>query len=294
MKMNQLKITCSILCYNYGRFLAQAIDSCLNQTIDSSLYEVLIIDDGSTDETPEVCARYGDLIRVSRSENLGFATSLARGVKEARGEYVAYLDADDWWKPNKLENLLMFINLGALVVMHPMIEVNEKGQSLGRVGACGNTSSVCVHREAALTLLPATSEIFCRPLLDSKRGMIIKQTLGYYRIHDKAMTDRSPQSNHTEFFANTSYVTADRLSQLAELPPFWANSSSEISKLALWYRAEGVIKDFERTTELRHKDIYLSQWIKMIVAMIRGGRWLTIRELRLTLRALKHYINIKS
>ena len=193
----QPKITCSILCYNYGRFLPQAIESCLAQTVDPSLYEILVIDDGSTDNTPEVCARYGDRIRVSRTSNQGFARSLARGLEDARGEYVAYLDADDWWTPDKLAKILPALERGALVVMHPLNEVDEAGAPLGNVGACGNTSSICVHREAGLTLLPATTEIFCRPLLDGGRGEVVEECLGHYRIHGRAMTDRSPTSRHT-------------------------------------------------------------------------------------------------
>lgn len=50
-----MKITCSILCYNYGRYLPKAIDSCLNQEPGNYELEVVVIDDGSTDETPEVC-----------------------------------------------------------------------------------------------------------------------------------------------------------------------------------------------------------------------------------------------
>ena len=75
-----LKITCSILCYNYGRYLAQAIESCLNQEQGDYQLEVLVIDDGSTDETPEVCQRYQGRIRTLRSDNKGFGASLDRAI----------------------------------------------------------------------------------------------------------------------------------------------------------------------------------------------------------------------
>ena len=291
--MIQPKITCSILCYNYGKFLSQAIDSCLNQTIDKDLFEVLVIDDGSTDNTPEICASYGDKIRVSRSVNQGFAKSLARGIEEAKGEYIAYMDADDFWKANKLEKILPSIHRGALVVMHPLIEIDEHGVLLGSIGSCGNTSSVCVHKEAALTLLPATSEIFCKPLLDCGKGEIVDEPLGYYRIHSKAMTDRSAKGKQTAFFAKTSHVTADRLFELKLNPPFWNKSVKQIDKLALWYRAEGLLKDFERATEVKEKGLYLSTWSKFMLVMIKAGRLPGKRELRLTGRSLLQLLHIK-
>lgn len=289
----QPKITCSILCYNYGQFLSEAIDSCLNQTIDKALFEVLVIDDGSTDNTPEICASYGDRIRVSRSVNQGFAKSLARGIEEARGEYVAYLDADDFWATNKLEKILPAINRSALVVMHPLIEIDENGKLLGNIGACGNTSSVCVHKEAGITLLPATTEIFCKPLLDSGKGEIVDESLGYYRIHSKAMTDRSPTGKHTAFFAKTNHVTADRLFELTKNPPFWSTSVKQIERLALWYRAEGLLKDFERATEVKEKHLYTSSWFKFMLAMMKAGRWPGKREFRLTGRSLLQVLHVK-
>ena len=290
----QPKITCSILCYNYGRVLPQAIESCLAQTVEPSLYEILVIDDGSTDNTPEVCARYGDRIRVSRTSNQGFARSLARGLEEARGEYVAYLDADDWWTPDKLAKILPALERGALVVMHPLNEVDEAGAPLGNVGACGNTSSICVHREAGLTLLPATTEIFCRPLLDGGRGEVVEECLGHYRIHGRAMTDRSPTSRHTAFFAKTTHLTADRLAQLAKAPPFWLGSSRRLARLARAYHAEGWTMDFERHTELGEFKAYPWAGARMHLGWLRAGQFPTRRAWRLTGRAFAQLVGLKT
>ncbi len=87
--------------YNYARFLREAIDSALAQTYPP--LEVIVVDDGSTDETPQVLAEYGGRIRAVRQKNQGVAAARNTGVAAARGEYIAILDSDDLWKPGKLE-----------------------------------------------------------------------------------------------------------------------------------------------------------------------------------------------
>ena len=87
--------------YNYGRFLREAIDSVLAQTYPA--HEIIVVDDGSTDDTPRILAEYGDRIRVIRQENLGASAARNTGIAAARGEWVSFLDSDDLWLPRKLE-----------------------------------------------------------------------------------------------------------------------------------------------------------------------------------------------
>jgi glycosyltransferase involved in cell wall biosynthesis len=87
--------------YNAAPLLAETLDSVLAQTYRD--FEVVLVDDGSTDATPDVAARYEDDIRYVRKENGGSASARNRGIREARGAYVALLDADDQWRPRKLE-----------------------------------------------------------------------------------------------------------------------------------------------------------------------------------------------
>lgn len=94
-------ISAVIPTYNYGRFLREAIDSALTQTHPA--LEVIVVDDGSTDDTPQVLASYGNRIRAIRQPNQGVGAARNTGIAAARGEYVAFLDSDDIWKPEKLE-----------------------------------------------------------------------------------------------------------------------------------------------------------------------------------------------
>jgi glycosyltransferase involved in cell wall biosynthesis len=87
--------------WNRAREVCNAIDSALGQTLPP--LEVIVVDDGSTDETPKVLARYGDGIRVVRQNNQGVAAARNAGIAVARGELVAFLDSDDIWQPRKLE-----------------------------------------------------------------------------------------------------------------------------------------------------------------------------------------------
>lgn len=99
--MNGPLISVIIPNYNYGRYLAQAIDSALAQTY--AKVEVIVVDDGSTDESHEVLGRYGEKIRWLSQENQGVSAARNRGVEESRGEILAFLDSDDLWLPAKLE-----------------------------------------------------------------------------------------------------------------------------------------------------------------------------------------------
>ena len=100
------RVTILIRTYNMARFLPRAIDSALSQDFPRDQYEVLVIDDGSTDDTPQVLDRYGDRIRVIRQENQGPYRSANIGVRAARGEYFILLDADDTFEPQCLSRLV--------------------------------------------------------------------------------------------------------------------------------------------------------------------------------------------
>jgi len=88
--------------YNLARYLGRAIDSALAQDWPAEALEVIVVDDGSTDETPRVLAAYGDRIRAVRQDNGGLVRAVDRGLAEVTGDYVALLDADDEWPADRL------------------------------------------------------------------------------------------------------------------------------------------------------------------------------------------------
>jgi glycosyltransferase involved in cell wall biosynthesis len=86
--------------YNAAGWVNRAIDSALAQTYPQR--EILVVNDGSTDTTAEVLADYGDSIQVLAQPNGGLSSARNLGISEAQGEFLAFLDADDYWLPEKL------------------------------------------------------------------------------------------------------------------------------------------------------------------------------------------------
>src|SRR5262245_3866778 len=102
------KPTISVLIdtYNHSRFIEQALQSVLAQRgVRQSNVEVIVVDDGSTDDTPSILKRYADRIRIYRKPNGGQATAFNDGLRLCSGEVVAFLDGDDWWHEDKLARI---------------------------------------------------------------------------------------------------------------------------------------------------------------------------------------------
>src|SRR5262245_12737070 len=118
--------------YNYGRFLREAIDSALGQTYPHT--EVIVVDDGSTDDSREVIASYGDRIIALLKENGGQASAFNRGFAVSRGEIVCFLDADDTLLPTAMEQAVALFAEAEVVKVHwPLWVVDEQGKRTGQV-----------------------------------------------------------------------------------------------------------------------------------------------------------------
>jgi len=121
-----MNVSAIIPAYNHGRFIAEAIDSVLAQTLPP--LEVIVVDDGSTDDTAAVLARYGGRIRVLRQQNAGVAAARNAGIAAARGDYLAVLDSDDAWFPRKLElQMARFAAQPELGLVHCGAEMIDAG-----------------------------------------------------------------------------------------------------------------------------------------------------------------------
>ncbi len=95
------KVSVILPAYNGEKFIAGAIDSALNQTRKD--FEIIVVNDGSTDRTAEIISKYGQAIRVISQANAGIAAARNAAINNSKGEYLAFLDQDDIWLEDKLE-----------------------------------------------------------------------------------------------------------------------------------------------------------------------------------------------
>jgi glycosyltransferase involved in cell wall biosynthesis len=98
-------VTALVDTFNHEAFIEEALHSVLAQDFPSSEMEILVVDDGSTDRTPELVRKFESRVRLLRKVNGGQASAFNAGIAEARGEIVAFLDGDDWWAANKVKRM---------------------------------------------------------------------------------------------------------------------------------------------------------------------------------------------
>ena len=110
--------------YNHERFIEEAIVSALEQDFPASDREILVVDDGSTDRTPEIVRKFEPHVRLLRKENGGQASAFNAGIPECRGEIISFLDGDDWWTPSKLGRVAETMRADASIGMvgHAIVE----------------------------------------------------------------------------------------------------------------------------------------------------------------------------
>jgi len=197
--------------YNYGRFLRDCIDSALNQTYTNT--EVIVVDDGSTDDSREIVASYGDKVIAVLKENGGQASAFNAGFTACKGQIVCFLDSDDVWLPTKLEAVVSAAEAApdAVMLYHAYQRTDAKLRPLGRtlpisflegnvaekVLASGGywpfppPSAMAFRRSVLASLIPMPEAPFricadaclayCTPLIGHIAA--IRQALCLYRMH---------------------------------------------------------------------------------------------------------------
>lgn len=101
LQVPPVRVSVVIPTYNRAADVGRALDSVLSQTYPAT--EVIVVDDGSTDNTEEVVARFGSRVTYIRQPNSGVSAARNRGFRVATGEWIAFLDSDDWWLPEKIQ-----------------------------------------------------------------------------------------------------------------------------------------------------------------------------------------------
>ena len=218
--MNQQndKISIVIPVYNAQEFLEECINSSLNQTYDN--IEIIAVDDGSTDQSPEILKRYSDKIMTITKKNGGTASALNLGIKNMSGEWFKWLSADDVLYPNALEEMILesskvenkertifysnydIINSDGDII-EKFIEPNYNQLETFQQGVIlldhyfGNGTTSLIHRSAIQRYGAFNETIgykedyefwlrYC--VLHKCRLHLIPKTLAKYRVHQKQLT----------------------------------------------------------------------------------------------------------
>jgi glycosyltransferase involved in cell wall biosynthesis len=155
--------------FNRAALLVEAIDSVLAQ--QGVAFELIVVDDGSTDGTPDVLADYGSRITVIRQENRGVSAARNRGVAAGRGELIAFLDSDDLWRPGKLRTQVAYMDA------HPELGICQTEEIWIRDGRRVNprlrhrkTAGIFFERSLELCLVSPSAVMLRRELFKAVGG----------------------------------------------------------------------------------------------------------------------------
>lgn len=143
------KVSVIIPSYNSEKVVPLTIASALEQTFTDM--EVIVVDDGSTDGTRQALARFGNRIRYIYQENKKHSGARNTGIKAAQGEYLAFLDSDDLWLPQKIERQVEILN------QHPdVVLVCCVAEYIDQLGNPARSSGISIERHAGVDEEPST------------------------------------------------------------------------------------------------------------------------------------------
>lgn len=135
-----------ITTYNYAQYIERAIRSALDQSLSKTDFEIIVVNDASTDATEIILENYSDVVRIyNLKENIGLSGARNFAIRKARGQFVAFLDADDYLHSEtlRLQNLFLNENNSFDAVAIDYYVVNERGQHIEHISsslkpiACG-------------------------------------------------------------------------------------------------------------------------------------------------------------
>jgi glycosyltransferase involved in cell wall biosynthesis len=213
--MSRLRVTAIVDTCNHEHFIERAIDSVLEQDFPGEQMEVVVVDDGSTDSTPQRIARYGDRVRYLRKENGGQASAFNLAIPEARGEVVAFCDGDDWWAKGKLSAVMEvfdrhpevgIVGHGYFHVQDPQppypvvgpdreraleLRTLEGAMRYRQLKAFLGASKVAIRRDLFARILPIPEELVIEAdefmftlAVALTEARVLPQPLFYYRFHE--------------------------------------------------------------------------------------------------------------
>ncbi len=195
--------------YNYSSYLSKAIDSVLEQTYSN--FEIIVVDDGSTDNSREVISHYSSKVITIFQENGGMSASRNTGFEKSSGEIICFLDADDYYHHDKLSKVVKAFeaNPSWIFISHCWKTVDKEGKVIGKSTsdrlskgdvtpwlikwgkyASGITSALAFKRDVLQMIMPVRGNCGIDSFLNSKLPFYgdvgsLNEPLMFYRIHGK-------------------------------------------------------------------------------------------------------------
>jgi glycosyltransferase involved in cell wall biosynthesis len=234
-------VTVLINSYNYGHFIGSAIESVLAQNLPANQVEILVVDDGSTDDTAEQVSKFGVRVKYLPKRNGGQASAFNLGYAHSRGEFVALLDADDYFLPGKLRRVLRTFaeHPEAGMVYHKLPELHVDGRKAPAQGFLGisgflpndrkkmarytphQTSCLTFRRSALSELMPMPESMRIQADLYLELLMVLltpvaalPEELGVYRIHGNNLCATDVMVANAETTARLTQSTGLVLSEV--------------------------------------------------------------------------------
>jgi glycosyltransferase involved in cell wall biosynthesis len=248
--MTEPAITVLIDTYNHERFIEQAITSAFEQDFPHSETEIIVVDDGSTDRTPEIVRKFGPRVRLLRKDNGGQASAFNSGIAESKGDIVAFLDGDDWWAARKLSAVARAFekNREVGVIGHGIVQVDENtqrgsvllpkspgifdlkgpgGAQIFRNYMCFlGTSRVAIRKSILQQVIPIpeslrieADEFMSAVAIALSGGLLLAEPLTNYRLHDQNLyqfreQDKVRMQNKMEALRSLANELSARLQNL--------------------------------------------------------------------------------
>ena len=165
--------------------------------------------------------------------------------------------------------------------------MNENGDLLhGGIEAGGNTSTLCVRKDAAISLLPVENEISFYALYAAGHGVRVPDAITYYRYHDNSMTNRNLAGRWNTYLAGVTHRLADRMEVMSPDKAFWISSVRHAKAIAGKFRAQAFYNELEAALELARRSAAFKALWGMLTNEFLAGRWLSILALKMILRTI--------
>jgi glycosyltransferase involved in cell wall biosynthesis len=281
------KVSVVVPLFQTERYIAHTLASVHAQTFAD--YEVIVVDDGSSDRGPAIARETGDpRVRVVTQLNRGLAGARNTGIREAKGAYVAFLDADDLWQPDKLARHVALLDENAAVGISFSASrlIDDHGTPLG-----------LLQRPSRRTFAPA--DVFCRnPVGNGSAPVIRSETLAAIAFFDPALgricwfDESYRQSEDIECWTRIAALTSWQFGYIdAPLTDYRVNSAglsaNTQKQLETWQRFRAKVKSYAPGLEAAHGDRAEAYQLRYLARRAIRGSASNSPALQMMLRALK-------